>query len=506
MRQKPLITLAFTTGLTAVLSGCLLGPSYERPESGAPAQFRFSENNALIADTVNTAWWEQFQDPVLTELIHTALAENRDVKIAAARVEEFMGLLGVTRSQFFPQVGADYEASNNRASTRSPLTAPGGDPPYKQYSGGLSASWEIDFFGRIKRETEAARADLLASEEARRSTALTLVASVATSYINLRSLDQQLAIAKNTAQSRSDSVDLFTAQFKGGVVSELELAQAKSEYESSLATIPQIESQIAVQENALSVLLGRNPGPILRGRELAQLEAPAVPAGLPSALLEQRPDLRAAEQNLIAANALIGAAKALYFPTISLTGTLGSLSTESKDLFSGPARTWSYAGVVSLPIFTGGNISGQVKQAEARQQQALFSYQQAIQNAFRDSEDALVTLQKTRDSLAAQQRQVDALRTYARLARLRYDGGYSNYLEVLDAERSLFNAELNYTQSQESVLASVVNVYRAFGGGWADQAAAYAEQASLATMISATLESEAPAETAPVNTTPPPAE
>jgi multidrug efflux system outer membrane protein len=250
----------------------------------------------------------------------------------------------------------------------------------------------------------------------------------------------------------------------------MELAQSESEYEASLATIPQIETQIAQQEDALSVLLGHNPGPILRGRELTELAVPPVPAGLPSDLLQRRPDLRQAEQNLIAANALIGAARALYFPTISLTGMFGTASGQFSKLFTGPARIWSYAGSLTVPIFTAGSISGQVSQAEAQQQQALFQYQQSIQVAFQEVDDALIALQKSREQLVVQGRQVDALRTYSRLARLRYEGGYTSYIEVLDAERSLFNAQLSYTQTNGLVFTSLIGLYKAMGGGWVVEA------------------------------------
>jgi multidrug efflux system outer membrane protein len=246
----------------------------------------------------------------------------------------------------------------------------------------------------------------------------------------------------------------------------MELAQSQSEYQAALATIPQIEAQIGVQEDAIAVLLGRNPEPILRGRELDALAPPPIPAGLPSDLIERRPDLLQAEQNLVAQNALIGAARALYFPSISLTGLFGSLSTDFSNLFKGPARVWSFAGAVSLPIFTAGNIEGQVHQAEARQQEALLTYRKAIQVAFQEVADALITLQKSREQLSAQGDQVTELSTYAHLARLRYEGGYTSYIEVLDAERSLFNAQLVYAQTQGAELSSFVSLYKAMGGGW----------------------------------------
>jgi outer membrane protein, multidrug efflux system len=450
------------------LNGCLLGPNYERPAVDAPPAFRFAESDAK--DLVNTAWWEQFEDPALNALIATALADNKDVKIAAARVEQFLGQFVTTRSQLFPQVAAGFDAQRQRVPLGSTQLPSGVGPVFNQFQATLSASWEIDFFGKLRRQTEAARANLLASEEGRRATILTLVASVASSYVNLLSLDRQLDIAKSTAASRAASVNVFQLRFSGGEVSQMELAQSQSEYQASLATIPQIELQIAQQEDALSILLGHNPGDIARDRELDDLALPAVPAGLPSELLERRPDLRQAEQDLIAANALIGAARALYFPSISLTGLFGSASTRFSSLFTGPTRVWSYAGALTVPIFTAGSIGGQVKQAEAQQQQALFEYQKSIQIAFQEVADALVSLQKTREQLAIQGSQVDALRSYARLARLRFEGGYTSYIEVLDAERSLFNAQLSYAQTQGVVFTSTVSLYKAMGGGWVTDA------------------------------------
>jgi len=454
--------------MVLALSGCLLGPDYQRPVVDTPPAFRFAESDAK--DLVNTAWWEQFQDPALNELIATALADNLDVKTAAARVEQFRGQFVTTRSQLFPQVAAGIDAQRQRVPLGTTELPPGVGSVFNQYQATLSASWEIDFFGKLRRQTEAARANLLASEEGRRATILTLVASVASSYVNLLSLDRQLDIAKSTVASRASSVSVFQLRFTGGEVSQMELAQSQSEYQASLASIPQIELQIAQQEDALSILLGHNPEVIVRDRELDDLALPAVPAGLPSELLERRPDLRQAEQDLIAANALIGAARALYFPSISLTGLFGSASGQFSSLFTGPARVWSYAGAVTLPIFTAGSIGGQVKQAEAQQQQALFQYQKAIQVAFQEVADALISLQKTREQLVVQGNQVDALRTYARLARLRFEGGYTSYIEVLDAERSLFNAQLSYAQTQGTVFTSTVSLYKAMGGGWVTDA------------------------------------
>jgi multidrug efflux system outer membrane protein len=461
--------------LAVALSGCVLGPDYKRPAVAAPQAFRFEIKSSR--DMANTAWWEQFQDPALNQLITIALAENKDVKIAAARIEQFLGQYASTRSLLFPQVGASLNGQRQRLPESTRQFSPGIGSVIENYDASLSVNWEIDVFGRRRRETEAARANLLASEEGRRATILTLVSSVASSYIALRELHRQLEIAHETARSRGGSLQVFRDRFEGGTVSELELAQSQSEYEASLVTIPQIETQIGQAEDALSVLLGRNPGPIVGGRALAALTLPPVPAGLPSELLERRPDLRQAEQNLVAANALIGAARAAYFPTISLTGLFGSVSTAFSDLFSGPAKAWSYGVGASVPLFTAGGIAGSVQTAEASQREALLRYQQAIQTAFREVSDSLIAHTKSREQLAFQERQVATLRNYLELARLRYDNGYTSYIEVLDAERNLFNAEVAYSQTQGTVYVSLVNLYKAMGGGWVGQAERLAENA-----------------------------
>ena len=453
--------------ITLILTGCMMGPNYQRPAVDTPQTWRFEEKEAK--DLANTAWWEQFNDPVLNDLIQTALRENKDIKIAAARVEEFIGRYGFTRAALFPQIGAGGGYGRQRISELtgpSPLEDTGGNPTFNSSQLFLNAAWEIDLWGKLRRSTEAARAELLSTDEARRTVILTLVSSVATTYIDLRDLDKQLEIAKQTVKSREDSYDLFQKRFQGGVISELELSQVKSEYEQALSTVPQFEKNIAQVENFLSTLLGRNPGQIARGKTVDQLTLPAVPAGLPSDILVNRPDIRQAEQNLIAANANIGVAKSLYFPTISLTGLFGGASNDLDDLFKGPAKTWSWAVPAAMPIFTGGAISGQVRATEAIQQQALLRYQQSIQTAFREVEDALINQKKSREQISAQGRQVESLRNYARIARLRYDNGYTSYIEVLDAERSLFNAELEYTRTQGVLFLSFVNLYKSMGGGW----------------------------------------
>jgi len=467
--MKKAIILFF---VTAALGGCMVGPDYNRPTLDLPQSWRFED--AAVKDAANTGWWGQFDDPVLNDLIQIALQENKDVKIAAARVEQFLGQYGTTRAALFPQVGAGASASRQRASQvtgPTPLESiKNVDPTYNNYEIYLNAYWEIDLWGKLRRATEAARANLLSSEEARRAVILTLVSSVAGSYVNLRDLDKQYEIAKQTAGVREDSYKLFKLRFEGGIISELELSQVKSEYEEALSRIPFYEKLIAQQENALSVLLGRNPGPIPRGKSVDELVLPAIPAGLPSDLLANRPDIRQAEENLVAANANIGVAKAQYFPTISLTGLLGYASSDLSKLFTSSAGTWAYGAPITIPIFTAGAIAGQVKAAEAVQQQLVVRYQQAIQTAFREVDDALVDQKRSREQLEAQGQQVGTLKQYARIARLRFDEGYTSYLEVLDAERSLFNAQLSYAQTQGTIFQSLVNVYKAMGGGWVVEA------------------------------------
>ena len=453
--------------MALVMTGCAVGPDYKRPPVSTPLSWMTEEKETQ--DLINTAWWDQFNDPVLNDLIHSALKENKDVKIAAARVEEFIGRYGFTRSALFPQINIGAEGGMNQVTEKGAI-APPQENPASYYQISLNGIWEIDLWGKLRRATEAARADLLSTEEAQRTVIMTLVTSVANSYVNLRDLDKQLEIAQNTTNTRKESYDLFKLRFEGGVISELELNQVKSEYEQALSTIPQVQKTIAFQENALNLLLGRNPGPILRGKTIDELTFPAVPAGLPSDILANRPDIRQAEQNLISANAQIGVAKALYFPSISLTGLFGFASRDLADLFTGPAKTWNWAVPISAPIFTGGAIAGQVKAAEAVQQQTLQQYQKTIQSAFAEVEDSLIDQKRSREQLQAQASQVDSLRKYAQVARLRYENGYTSYIEVLDAERSLFNAELAYTQTQGVLFQALVNLYKAMGGGWIQEA------------------------------------
>jgi len=476
--RRSLVISALGCGILAcgLLSGCLVGPDYSRPVVETPKNFRYE-----IADTQNTAdteWWKQFQDPVLDELITTALTNNKTVQIAAANVEQAAGVLGQTRSALFPQVGYGAEAARQRASELNATSISGIQNPQTGYQALAGASWEIDLWGRIRRQTEAAQANLMATEEARRGVVLSLVSLVANSYLQLRGLDEQLEIAKRTLNTYDESVKLFNLQFKYGVISQTPVEQAMSQYQTAAAQIPPIEQAITQTENAISILLGRNPGPIARGKSIIVLTAPAVPSGLPSTVLAQRPDILQAEQELIAANAQIGAAKALYFPTISLTGLFGGASSDLSDLFKGPARIWNYAGSVTGPIFTGGSIKSQVAQAEAAHQASLVRYQAVIQNAFRDVDDALASRVNLSKQLAAQELLVKALSEYTRLAKLQYNEGYVPYSTVLQAEQDLFPAELNSAQIRAAQLASNVGIYRAIGGGWVTEATRIADKPS----------------------------
>jgi multidrug efflux system outer membrane protein len=466
--QRVLRFLPAAAGLALV--ACAVGPDYQRPAVETPSVFAGLPTNA--AQTADTAWWRQFGDPVFDRLIAEALAGNKDLRIAAARVEQAAGVLVQTRSPLFPQINYQANTGRYRFSEESTTATPIGLSNPTGYTSVLAgASWELDLWGRIRRQSEAAQANLLATEAARRGIVMTLVAQVATSYVQLRSLDAQLEIALRTRATYADSLKLTLDKFEFGQVSQLQVAQVQSQLESAAARIPQIRTQIKQTENALAILLGRNPGAIPRGQPIDQLQAPAVPAGVPSGLLERRPDLVQAEQQLVAANAQIGAAKALYFPAISLTGALGSASTDLSSLFSGPTRVWNYAGGLAGPIFQGGAIAGQVASAEAGQRAALANYERAIQHAFADVDQALAARTDIDEQVAAQERLVKALAEYAELSRLLFDGGYMPYSTVLQAEQQLFPEALNLAAARGQALASVIAIYRSMGGGWVEVAA-----------------------------------
>ncbi|HOC60609.1 MAG TPA: efflux transporter outer membrane subunit [Smithellaceae bacterium] len=469
-----MIRKLFLFSIIFLFAACAVGPDYQRPDVQTPGQWRFADDEKQIL--INECWWKQFNDPVLNKLMETALKENKDVLIAAARIEEYRGRFVATRGDLFPKIQGGLSAEKQRATEQGYAGWPAGvDNPYSTYAANISASWEIDFWGKVRRSTESARADLLSKEEAHRAVLLSLMASVVNAYIDLRDYDRQLVIAKETLETRKDSLEIYKLRFEAGVISDMELSQMQSEYENTRATIPKLEKSIAQQENALNLLLGRNPGPVERGLTIDQLQLPAVPAGLPSELLSRRPDIRQAEQDMISANAKIGVAKAAYFPSLSLTGTYGSASADLSNLFSGPAQFWNLGANITVPIFTAGRTWGQVKASEAVQKQALLNYVKSIQTAFREVEDSLVDQNRTRVQLDALFKQLTALRNYRDLARLRYDNGYSSNLEVLDAERNLFNIELNYVQTRGGLFKALINLYKAMGGGWTPDAQLPAE-------------------------------
>ena len=476
------LRVLFLLGLCGGVGGCTVGPDYRRPALDVPAAYRLELPASAAAEDVD--WWQGFGDPVLDRLVRQALRGNRDVRIAAARIDEYEARLSGTRAAAFPAVG--YSASR----TQQQLTQVGPQPLPRGVSGqgfstvaAASASWELDLWGRIRRASEAARADLLSTREARRGVVLSLVTEVARGYVQLLNLDAQLDITQRTLDLRAQGVKLFEQRFAGGVISEVELRQVQAEYDSAAARVPDLQQAIAQQENALSVLVGANPGPVERGRGLREIALPPVPGGLPSTVLARRPDLRKAEQDLIAANARIGAARARYFPTVSLTGSLGSSSAALSDLFTGPASVWSFGGGLTGPIFDGGLVRSNVRQAQAQQAQLLATYEKAVQQAFREVNDALEANTRTRERAEVQARQVQALERYSELARLRYEGGYTSYLEVLDAERGLFSARLAEAQARGDVVSALVALYKSLGGGWVERAEALAEAVPAAGQV-----------------------
>jgi outer membrane protein, multidrug efflux system len=467
-----MVRRAVLAALALAASGCALGPNYQRPQVPTPPSWR--EISPAEADSLaNTPWWVLFDDPQLQELIRAALAENKDLKIAVERVEEARARYGFTKADVWPQVDANATAGRLRFNGGSLVHTPEGDTNPAQptetsiYALNASVSWELDFFGRVRRATEAQKALFLGTEEARRSAVLTLVADVAQAYFELRDFDRRLDIATRTIESRRQSVQLAKDRFEGGLTGEMDFRQGEAELHRVLAVVADLQRLVAMKENQLSVLLGRNPGDILRGRAVEEQKVPAaVPAGLPSALLDRRPDLREAEQTLAAATANIGQAKAMLFPRIALTGAWGFTSTELDTLFDGPSKSWNIIGNLVQPLFNAGKNKRRVEITESQQRQTLYSYERAILQAFRETDDALVGFRRTGEQRKAQADRVLAERKVLELAELRYRGGVSAYLEVLDAQRSLFGAELDEAETIGSNLVSLVRLYKALGGGW----------------------------------------
>ena len=444
-----------------LLAGCSVGPDYVRPDLKAPEQWNVEYQAA--AELANVQWWKSFKDPVMDSLIETAVRGNLDLKSATAKVDQYLGVLDTTRSQYFPQITGSFTPGVQRSYLTLNNTT-------ESYQASLNASWELDLWGRIRRSSEAAQARIIGSEAGRRAVIMTVVSNVAAGYMTLRGLDSLLEISRDTEKAYAESLKLFHLRFKYGTISQLELSQAESNYESARQSIPNYESLIRQQENLISLLLGRTPGPITRGKTLEELIPPGIPSELPSQLLERRPDIIQAEQSLIAANAEVGVAKAAYFPKISLSGALGYASTDISKLFVPGSELTSAGGQILAPLFTFGQIKGQVKQAEALKQQALYQYQQTVLTGFREVEDALIKTTKGREQLEAQKRQVNALEDYSRISRLQFEAGTTNYLQVLDADRSLFSGKLSKTQTHYGLLVSYISVYKAMGGGWVAEA------------------------------------
>ncbi|MGA8340612.1 MAG: efflux transporter outer membrane subunit [Candidatus Sulfotelmatobacter sp.] len=468
-------------------TACAVGPNYRRPKVDVPGEYRGvslpeaaqpqpgqqgsqpSGNPAQQASTPaeqslgDQKWWEVFQDPQLQELIRTALKQNYDVRIAAARIMEARAQLGITRADQLPTVNAGAAGLNDRF----PQTKLSPETETNFNAVGASMAWELDFWGKYRRATEAARAHLLATEWARRAVINSLVSDVAASYFQLRAYDLQLELSRRTLASRQESLQLTRTLSDGGSATMLDVRQAEQLVATAAESIPSLERQTQQEENFLSTLLGRNPGPIARGMKLTeQPHAPEVPGGLPSNLLERRPDIRAAEAELMAANAQIGVARAAYFPQISLTANSGFLSSALSSLFTGPAGFWNFGGSLAQPIFAGGRIRSGVRLSEARKEEMLLTYQRTIQQAFRGVSDSLVEYQKNREFRERQQELVLAAQDAARLSEMRYRGGATSYLEVLTNETNSFNAELGLAQAQLNELLGLVDIYRNLGGGW----------------------------------------
>lgn len=462
MKRLALGTLLF-------LAGCNLAPHYQRPETGLPSSFRF-ETNELATDA-NVKWWESFHDEALSTLITKALENNKDLKIAIFRVDEYYGKYFVDRSPLFPEVDLKADSLRERFSPENGLAIPGFSPTFSDFSMYLTLSYEIDFWGSLRNQAKAGYEAYLQNVEDRKTVVLTLVSAVAQSYMHLRTLDLEYTISQETLDSRRDSLRIARARFEGGLTSELEVAQAQSLFEEALAKVKELERQIPQEENLLSVLLGENPGPILRGKTIDTFLIPLeIPSGLPSDLLKDRPDIMAAEHRLIQANANIGVARAAFLPTINLSNFFGTDSKQLRHLFSKEAQIWEIGGNLFQTIFAGGKLVGQLKATKALQQEALFSYEQTILTALKEVSDALIGHQKAKEIVLVQEANVAALQDYLNLSWLRYYEGQTQYLTVLDAERSLFAGQIDLAKALESRLQTLISLYKALGGGWVEEA------------------------------------
>lgn len=464
--MKRFIKFCLPLAAIMALSACAVGPDYKRPEIEEPEKWSISQKDShSLADV---PWWDVFKDQTLVSLIKSAVDENKDIRIASERIEEARALFGFTKADLFPKIDAKGSAGIYEPTDTG--YALSGEPAGEQaevYSLSANLSWEIDIFGRLRRATEAQKAVLLSTEEAKKAIMISVVSNVASAYFELRDLDNRLEIAKKTLESRTNSAKLIKTRFEGGVAAKIDYYQAEAEIYRTKTIIASLEKQIRLKENELSFLIGKNPRTIMRGMMIKdQKDAPEIPAGIPSVLVERRPDILQAEQDLVAANARIGESKAQLFPRIALTGSYGYVSSDLGNLTESPSNNWNIAGNLVQPIFEAGKNLRRVEVSEAQQRQALLKYEKTIQQAFREVEDSLISYRKTGESQQAQTGSVTSNREVLKLAESRYLGGVSSYLEVLDAQRSLFNSELDESQSVKDHLVSLVNLYKSLGGGW----------------------------------------
>lgn len=481
MHPSPLLPVrrGFALLLATFIAGCSVGPKYQRPDANPPTAFHTAASAPAAAPGTNSlaqlGWWEVLADAQLQRYLAEALTNSWDIKLAVARVLEAEAAAQAVRSHLMPTVGAGADWTTSRASERGPATIPPGVNPEKEYGSvyGAMATYEVDLWGRLRKANEAARARLLATRDAERVVRQTLVSQVATAYLTLLALDYEYAIAQKSYGTRTKSLVLTETREKGGVAALQDVAQARILVYSAESSMINIIRLRELQENALALLLGRNPGPIERGEPfLQQRLREDIPAGLPSTLLEQRPDIAQAEQLLIAANADIGQAKAAFFPQLTLTGFAGVQSVALSDLFTSPAKAWQFGPTVSLPLFTGGRLRANLKSAQAQYTEALVTYQRTVQQAFREVSDSLIGYQRYREFAVSQDKRTQANRLATDLANTRYEGGVTSYLEVLYNEQELLSAELNLAQARLNELLSVVQLYRALGGGWQSPATA----------------------------------
>ena len=455
----------YVTFLLLLVPGCKVGPNYKRPPVTIPGGYRGLAPDAseTTASLGGEKWWAVFQDEQLQKLIRQALTDNYDVRIAAARVMEAQAALGITRADQFPTIAGSASGSNQRY-PKTTITPTFESSPAEV---NLSLFWELDFWGKFRRATEAARAALLATEWGKRAVITSLVSNMATAYFQLLELDMEMEISRRTLESRKESLRLVEIRAQGGTTSMVDVRQSEQLVYGAAAAIPDFERQIEQQENLISILLGQNPAPIPRGKPLVSTTiSPTVPAGLPSSLLERRPDIQSAEQQLVAANARIGVAKAAYFPQITLTAVGGYQSSALTDLFTGPAGLWNFGAQLAQPIFTGGRIRSGVRLTEAQQQEAVLIYQQSIQQAFREVSDSLVAYRKNQEFRDQQALLTGAAQDATRLSNVRYNGGVTSYLEVLDSDTRYFNAQLDLAQAELNERLGLVQLYNALGGGW----------------------------------------